>query len=289
MWPASTVGSREEYVHHVGSQSGRRTDQTTPSPASPWRQVALPSEHGGWSLTAEPAILGLLVAWSTPGLALGVAAMLAFVARTPVKVVLVDLWRHRWLERTKLALVIGAVEIVVLVVLGALALTNAEDSRAWVPLAIAAPLTVVDMWFGMRSRSRCLIPELAGTIGVGSIVAAIVLTGGESRDLAVGLWVLVSARAAAAIPYARTQVFRAHDRPVTLWHSDVAQLLAVAAVVAAWVWDGIPFAPVVAVAMIATFNVAAVRGAVKQAVVIGLQQMTFGILVIAVAAVAVRA
>ena len=52
-----------------------------------WRQVAVPSEHGGWSLTADPVVLGLVVAWSWPGLALGMAAMTAFVARAPVKVV----------------------------------------------------------------------------------------------------------------------------------------------------------------------------------------------------------
>jgi hypothetical protein len=65
--------------------------------------VALPSEHGGWSLTLEPVALGLLVAPSWPGLALGAAALVAFVARTPLKVVLVDRWRHRWLARTRLA------------------------------------------------------------------------------------------------------------------------------------------------------------------------------------------
>ena len=73
-------------------------------PVAPWRQVAIPTEHGGWSLTAEPVVLGLLVAWSWPGAALGVAAMLAFVARTPLKLGLVDRWRHRWLDRSRLAL-----------------------------------------------------------------------------------------------------------------------------------------------------------------------------------------
>jgi hypothetical protein len=46
------------------------------------RAVAVPTEHGGWSLTLEPVLLGLMVAWSWPGLSLGVAAMLAFLART---------------------------------------------------------------------------------------------------------------------------------------------------------------------------------------------------------------
>ena len=151
----------------------------------------------------------------------------------------------------------------------------------------SVPLVGVELWFDMRSRSRRLVPELAGTIGIGSIVAAIALAGGEATGLAVGLWVVVSARAAAAIPYARTMVFRAHGRAVTRWHSEVAQGLAVVAVTAAWLSGTIPFAPVVAVAAVAVFNVAAVRGPVRRAVVVGLQQMTFGIAVIVVTAIAV--
>lgn len=254
-----------------------------------WRQVAVPSEHGGWSLTAEPVVLGLVVAWSWPGLALGVAAMLAFVARTPVKVVLVDRWRRRWLDRSRLAARIAAAELAAIGVLAALAAAGAVDARFWVPVAVAAPFIGVELWFDMRSRSRRLVPELAGTFGIGSVVAVIVLTDGGSALLAIGLWVVVSARAAAAIPYARTQVFRAHGRPVTRWHSDAAQAAAVAAVSLAWGLDTIPLAPVIAVAAIAAFNVVAVRGPVKPAMVIGLQQMAFGIGVVVVTAVAVLA
>ena len=265
------------------------TTPTTGAAQRPlWRQVAIPSEHGGWSLTAEPILLGLVVAWSWPGLALGSAAMLAFVARAPVKVVLVDRWRHRRLDRSALAARIAAVELALIVALGAAAAAGATHGRFWVPLAVAAPLVVVELWFDMRSRSRRLIPELAGTIGIGSVAAAIALAGGESATLA-GLWIVVSARAAAAIPYARTQVFRAHHRPVTLWHADLAQVCAVAAVVVAWGAAAVPLAPVVAVSAIAAFNVAAVRGPVQRAVVIGVQQMIFGIAVVAVMAIAVLA
>ena len=54
-----------------------------------WRAVGLPSEHGGWGLTLEPVLLGLLAAWSVAGAALGVAAFLAFLVRTPAKLVAV--------------------------------------------------------------------------------------------------------------------------------------------------------------------------------------------------------
>ncbi len=258
----------------------------TPGRTPMWRQVAVPTEHGGWSLTAEPIVLGLLVSWSWTGLALGAAAMIGFVARTPIKVVLVDRWRHRWLDRSRLAARIAAIELTVIAVLGALAAAGSANDWFWVPLAAAVPLIGIELWFDMRSRSRRLVPELAGTIGIGSVVAAIALAAGESTAMAVGLWVVISARAAAAIPYARTMVFRARGRSVTRWPSDVAQVFAVIAVAMAWLLDAVGFAPVVAVAAIAVFNVAAVRGPVKRAVVIGLQQMTFGIVVVAVTAIA---
>jgi hypothetical protein len=57
---------------------------TGASTRSPWRAVVIPSEHGGWGLTLEPVVLGLLVAPSIAGLAIGVAAFLAFLVRTPL-------------------------------------------------------------------------------------------------------------------------------------------------------------------------------------------------------------
>src|SRR5438067_8458307 len=50
---------------------------TGASTRSPWRAVVIPSEHGGWGLTLEPALLGLLVAPSIAGGALAIAAFLA--------------------------------------------------------------------------------------------------------------------------------------------------------------------------------------------------------------------
>lgn len=258
----------------------------SPTPTALWHQVAIPSEHGGWSLTAEPVVLGLLVAWSWPGLALGLAAMVAFVARTPLKVVLVDRRRSRWLDRSRLAARIVTVELIVIGLLAIWATIRADNGWFWVPLAAAAPLAGLSLWFDMRSRSRRLVPELAGTISIGSVVAAITLAGGESVGLALGLWAVVSARAVAAIPYARTQVARAHGRPVRRWHSDLAQVVAVTAATAAWVSGAIPPVPVIAVTALAAFNVVAVRAPVRRVLVIGLEQVAWGLVVVVVTAIA---
>ena len=252
------------------------------------RAVAVPTEHGGWSLTLEPVLLGLLVAWSWPGLALGLVAMLAFLARTPVKLVLVDRWRGRWLERTSVAARVATVELLALVALFVFA-TLGADEWFWLPLLAAGPLIAIELWFDMRSRSRRLLPELAGTVGIGSVAAAIALASGAGSAMALGLWVVVAARASAAIPYARTQVFRTRGRSHPLWHSDLAQGLAVVAVAVAWFADTVPLAAAIAIAAVAAFNVGAVRAAPRPAKVIGLQQMFFGIAVVLVTAAAVLA
>jgi hypothetical protein len=235
-------------------------------------------------LTAEPAVLGLLVAWSAPGLALGAAAMVAFLARTPLKLVLVDRFRHRWLPRTRMAAQVAAVETALLAVLVVYAASVAEPF--WVPLAAAAPLVGVELWFDMRSRSRRLIPELAGSIGIGSIATAIALADGESATVAWGLWVVIAARSAAAIPYVRTQILRTKSRPAPNWHSDTAQLAAVTGVSIGWATDLVPAAAVVAITVLAVINLVAVRLVPRPAVVIGIQQTIFGIAVILATAIA---
>ena len=81
------------------------------------RSVALPKEHGGWGLTLEPGLLGLLIAPGAAGFCLAAAALVAFMARTPVKIVLVDRHRDRWLERTRVAASVAVGELIVLLAL----------------------------------------------------------------------------------------------------------------------------------------------------------------------------
>lgn len=100
---------------------------------------------------------------------------------------------------------------------------------------------------------------------------------------------MVAARSVAAIPYVRTQLLRGRDKPHRLWHSDLAQVVAVATVATAWAAGALPLAPVVAVAAIAALNVTTVRSVPRPAVVIGIQQTIFGLAVVAVTAVSVLA
>ncbi len=243
------------------------------------RPVALPTEHGGWSLTLEPVLLGLLVEPSWAGLAIGVAALLAFLARTPLKLALVDRHRGRDLERTRLARRVAATELAVLAVLGALALVLAEEPFWWV-LVLAAPLVAIELWYDIRSRSRRLTPELAGSIGVAAVVAAIILAGGGSDRLAAGLWCVAAARAIAAISFVRVQLRRSKGRRHALLLSDGFQLAAVAAVLGGWLADAISIAGVIAIATLALVHVLLVRRPVPTTPILGAQQVVFGLAVV---------
>ena len=252
------------------------------------RAVALPTEHGGWSLVIEPGLLGLLVAWSPAGLALAAAALLAFVARTPLKLMLIDRWRGRRLERTDLATRVLGIELVVLVALATVAIVAAEYPFWW-PLAVAAPLIVLELWHDMRSRSRRLLPELAGTIGVGSVAAAIALAGGSTAAVAGGLWLVIAARVVAAVLFVRVQLLRAKDQPHLLWHSDIAQVVAVAATTVGWLGGIVPGVAVIAMAAVAVFELVMVRQPVPRVGVIGAQQIVLGLTVVLVTGLGVRA
>lgn len=259
-------------------------------PRSVLRSVGVPSEHGGWSLTLEPVVLGLLVAPTSAGAALGGAALLAFVARTPLKIALVDRWRHRRLERTRVAERVAAAELVVLTALIVFAFRTAQGSF-WIPLAAALPLVAVELWFDIRSRSRRLVPELAGAIGIGSVAAAIALAGAKSSAVAIGLWVVIATRVIASIPFVRLQLQRAKAKTgdVNRRGSDAAQVLAVAIVVAAAVADLVPVAGAIAITVLALFQAVANRRPPPKVPVIGAQQVALGLGVVLATALGVLA
>jgi hypothetical protein len=176
------------------------------------RTVALPSEHGGWGLTLEPVLLGLLVAHSVSAFCIGLAAVLAFLARTPLKLAVVDARRGRTLERTRMARKVAAAELAVLAVLVVVAFLTATPGFWW-PIFGIAPLLLVELSYDIRSRSRRLIPELAGAVGIAGVAAMMALAGGLDTAVALGLWAVLAGRAIAAIPTIRSQVLKLHGRP----------------------------------------------------------------------------
>lgn len=251
-----------------------------------WRAVALPTEHGGWGLTLEPALLGLLVAPSIAGGALAIAAFLAFLVRTPLKVVLVDRHRHRALDRDRLAVRIAVLELAGLVVLVVVAIARAGTEWC-IPLAVAAPLFVIELWFDARSRSRRLVPELCGAVGISGVVAAIALAGGASWALAIALWLVLTARAVASIPFARVQVLRLRATPPSNLASVLGQLAGLVVSAIAVAVDTSVALGAAAVAALVVVQFGWSRGPARPAKVVGFSQLGFGLSVVVATAIGV--
>ena len=272
----------------VGTPSAARPPESKAATRPPLRSVALPSEHGGWSLTLEPVLLGLLVVSSPAGWAIGIGAFLAFLARTPLKLALVDRRRHRWLPRSQLAARVASAELALLAGAVVVAVTTTEQAFWW-PLALAVPLFAIELAYDIRSRSRRFVPEMAGAIGMGAIAAAIALAGGESDGVAAALWVALGARSIAAIPFVRVQLRRAKKQPFALWWSDAAQAVAVLVASAGWLAGDLPGPAVIAIAVLAVFELGAVRTPPPKAVIVGAQQVALGLMVVFTTALGVLA
>jgi hypothetical protein len=252
------------------------------------RAVATPTEHGGWGLTLEPGLLGLLVAPSFAGVCLAAAALVAFVARTPLKVVLVDRRRGRSLPRTRLAGRVAAIELAVLAALVVGAVVLAEHPF-WAPAVIAAPLILVESWFEVRSRGRRLVPELAGAAGVCSVASMIVLADGGGGRLAAGVWAVLVARLVTSIPYVRAQINRLHGRAPRRLGCVIADGLAVVAAAAAVGLDPELAAGAIAIVTVVAIQRITAHGPVPRPVVLGLRQMAMGLGVVVVTALGVLA
>jgi len=270
----------------MSTDRAERAERLEPANRPGWRAVAVPTEHGGWGLTAEPVLLGLLIAPSIAGLCLGVATMLAFLVRTPLRVLLVDRHRRRTLDRTRLAGRIALAEAALVVALVAVAAASSPHPFWW-PVIAAAPLVGVELWFDARSRSRRLVPELAGAIGVSAAAAVVIVAAGHDTPEAVGAWLILAARSVSAIPYVRDQIARLHHRPTTprllVLADSAAVALAAIAVAVSWVF----LAGAAAVVVVIVVQRATARTVVP-AKVLGIRQSVLGVLVVAATAVGVH-
>jgi hypothetical protein len=196
------------------------------------KRLALPTEHGGWGITLEPVVLGLLLAPTVAGAGLALATVGAFLARHPFKIVAGDRRRGRRFARTPYAerftLLYGLMTLVGM----AVALFAAGDYTFLLPLAAALPLGGVQLWYDAAGRSRGLLPEVAGSVAMGSVACSLALLGGAGWPLALGLWALLAARFVPAILYVRARLAELHGREFARWPSLVAHVFALVAVAA---------------------------------------------------------
>jgi hypothetical protein len=222
------------------------------------------------------------VAPSLAGLALAVAAVLAFLVRTPLRLVLIGLRRHRHGDapmspgRERLARQLALVELALLGLALLLAVWLTAEPTWWLPGLAALPLLALTLWHDMRSRSRDLVPEVAGALAFASVASMGALAGGASWPLALGLWLIVGARVGTSIPHVRAQVARLHGRRVDGRAVDVGDAVALLlAGAAALVEPALLLGTGAVVALVIVGRVAIARPPIP-AKTLGLRQMALG-------------
>src|SRR3954469_17295935 len=142
------------------------------------KTIALPAEHGGWGFLLEPLALGLLLAPSIAGFYLALSAIALFLARQPLTIVVLN--RHRQSPRTLWAQRFAALYLVVSVTTFGAAVFFSQHSFI-LPLMLATPFAFVQIFYDWSGRKRVLFAEVAGTMAISSIAAALALAGGWSR------------------------------------------------------------------------------------------------------------
>lgn len=252
------------------------------------RSVALPTEHGGWGFTLEPIVLGLLVAPSAAGWEIAAAALGVFLARRPVKLFSTDLVRRRWLPRSTMALVAAMVFAAVAMagVIGAFITTRGPF---WWPFIVALPFAGFSLRADAHSQNRALAPQLAGSIAMGSTVAAIAMGAGWEWMPAFGLWLVLTARDVAAIVLARGMVRRFKAKSVDHVRIHLAQLAAFAVVAVAAAVGVVPWLGAVAISLLGVVAVVSLARPPVPAKVVGWTQMGVGLMVVLLTALGVRA
>ncbi|MGZ5435948.1 MAG: YwiC-like family protein [Pyrinomonadaceae bacterium] len=194
------------------------------------RPIALPVEHGGWSLLLEPVALGLLLAPSPTGILISVAAVGLFLARHPYKLAVRDWQTGRRGRRALLAERFALLYLLVALLAGSLAVKTGGIAFL-LPLTFAVPIAIAQLALDSVGRSRSLIAELAGAAATGSLATAVALSGGWPRATALALWVIMAARSVPTILYLRARLRLMRQKPASRSLPVIAHMAALSAIV----------------------------------------------------------
>jgi hypothetical protein len=250
-----------------------------------WQSVALPAEHGSWSLVLEPIFLGLLVAPTVAGFFLALAAFCAFLLHQPLKVFWADNRRGRLFARTHLAVRFVAL-FTLLTAAFLLAVVGLVGLRPLLPLLLALPLLIIFAVFDQRP-GRHWQAELTAPTAFAAVSATIALAAGWSFPAAFALWGVMIARAVPAVLYVRSRLRLVKGQPPQSKRAITAHLLALLGMLLL-VWrELLPLTAILAMLILllrASFGLSRYRHEVTTKR-LGFTEMGFGLITIIVIAI----
>ena len=241
------------------------------------RGLALPKEHGSWSILLEPLICGIAVAPSAAAPFIALLFVGGFLAHQPLRVCLTDLRNGRRMPHTVSAVILAALFLVITIV-GLVGTWRITGFSSLVPLLAAAPLAVLQLGYDLAAKSRRAIPEIAGAVALSSSAAITAHAAGWSSAAALALWCVFACRLIPSLLYVRNRLLLEKRKASSVLWPVLAHFLALAAVFG---MASVGSAPKLAVF---AFFVLLVRAAIGlspwrlklRAMQIGLLEITFG-------------
>lgn len=271
-------------AHKAGS-----VEPTTGPRAKIVASVALPSEHGGWAFLIEPLALGLLVAPSRAGFLLAFAAVCGFLAHQPLKIAVKDRLAARRAPRSVLAERFAAVYVGGAVV-GLAAAAPFLTRDVLYALAAALPFAAIQFAYDARNRSRQAAAEISGALALATLAPAISLLGNAGYAVAIGMWIVLAARAVPSILYVRARLKIEHNKPVRVAPSWMAHVAALLVIVVATALSLVPWLVVPAFVTLFVRSVVGLSRfrTPRRAAIVGVQEILCGVLTVTLAVVGFR-
>ena len=167
--------------------------------------TAFPTEHGAWGMVFEPLVASLAVAFSGGGLWIAMAFVGAFLMRQPLRVLIAERAAGRPLPQGTLARRYFYLYTTIFVG-GALGAIVFAERGSFLPLIVAAPLAIVQVYYDSARQSRRLAPELAGAVAISSSAAIVALAAGWGAGTAAALWGILVCRSVPSILYIRERL-----------------------------------------------------------------------------------
>ena len=256
------------------------TSKANPNQRKVIRSVALPAEHGGWGFLIEPIVLGLLVAFSGAGLLLAISAFGVFLTHQPLKIAIKDRMKGNRPPRTilaeRFAVGYGAVALIPFGIL----LLFVVDKTFLLPLLMALPFALVQLWYDAKNQSRKLLPEVCGAIALGAIAPMIAILGGWAVTPALILWLFLMGRIIPSILYVRARLRLERGNPIQRESVWMVHGVAVIMVIGFALSRTMPYLGVVAMLILlgrAMIGLSDYRKA-RRAPIIGFQELGYGFL-----------
>ncbi|GAB1420415.1 YwiC-like family protein [Anaerolineales bacterium] len=217
------------------------------------------------------------MAYSPAGFLFAIAALGAFLIHQPLKITVKDHLKGRRPPRTIFAerfLIVYAI----IAIIPLFYLVLSQELIFLIPVCLAIPFALIQLYYDFKNQSRHLIPETAGAMALAMIAPSIVILGGVNLQTALVLWLILIMRSIPTVLYVRKRLARSHGQPMSPYFTLILHTVALILVcLIVWLSSLTPLA----ILAFSILWIRAYRGLIhpgnEPAKIVGIRELFYGI------------